>query len=70
MVKIHPHTKGIQSKVRAKHSASYGVGVNLKLLKNTSEAKCKNELQLIGKRDQKDYNPPATHTPPPICALI
>jgi phenylalanyl-tRNA synthetase alpha chain len=37
MVKISPHTKKLHSKSRVKHGASYGVGVNLKLLKKQAK---------------------------------
>ena len=41
MAKIHPHTKKIHPGKRAKRRASYGVGVNLKTLKNRARKEIK-----------------------------
>jgi len=41
MAKINPHTKEVHSKKRVKHSGSYGVGVNLKSLKNRAQNEIK-----------------------------
>jgi len=46
MVKIHPHTKEARSKTSAKHSGSYGVGVNLKTLKNQAQNEIKKATEL------------------------
>jgi len=50
MPKIYPHTKGIHPRARAKHSVSYGVGVNLKSLKN----RVKKEIEKV--KNLKDLN--------------